>query len=227
MSGTSSGAGGALVIPGDELYARKGTIIFRQGDVGDDMFVIAYGRVRLVLGTTMLAREIALLGPGEFFGELSMVNGGIRTATAEAVEDSALLAIGRDVFAMLVQDDLDIVARMMSTQSHRLMRANLPIEQIGEQLGRIRLVAHSLQQIGVPPRLPWTAKINRLALECHVHPDVAATTIEAITAVGGGTLADGLWTVERAEEVGRVLALLAEFAGDAALSAGSDRPSGE
>src|SRR2546422_11590004 len=98
----------------DELHVPKGTTIFHQGDPGHEMFVIAEGRVRLTLGNGGLEKELTVLGPGEFFGELSLLSDAPRSATATAVEDSTLLVIGRDVYAMMMQDDLDIVLRMMN-----------------------------------------------------------------------------------------------------------------
>src|SRR5438876_11067174 len=104
----------------DELHVPKGTVIFRQGDAGHEMFVLAKGHVRLTLGSEGLEKDLTVLGPGDFFGELSLLSDAPRSATATAVEDSSLLVIGRDVYAMMMQDDLDIVFRMMNTQGRRL-----------------------------------------------------------------------------------------------------------
>src|SRR5204863_443629 len=86
----------------DEIEVRKGTVLFRQGDPSDTMFVVAAGRIRLTLGSGAEVREIGLLGPGDFFGEISLLSGAARTATAEAAEDSRLLVVGRDAFKMMV-----------------------------------------------------------------------------------------------------------------------------
>src|SRR5512140_2141352 len=125
----------------DELRVPKGTIIFRQGDPGHEMFVIAAGRVRLTIGAAGHEKEVAVLGPGAFFGELSLLSDEPRSATAEAMEDSTLLAIGRDVFAMMVQDDLDIVLRMMNIQGQRLSQTDQPIQELVQRLGRVRVAA--------------------------------------------------------------------------------------
>ena len=78
-----------------------GTTIFRQDEPGEDMFVISGGRVRLTLEGGGRAEEIAVLQAGDFFGELSLLGGNRRTATAVAVDDCILLRIRRDVFAMI------------------------------------------------------------------------------------------------------------------------------
>ncbi len=92
-----------------EIDVRKGTVLLRQGDPSESMFVVATGRVRLTLGSGAEMREIGVMGPGDFFGELSLLSGGERSATAEAIEDSRLLVVGRDAFSMLLQDDLATV----------------------------------------------------------------------------------------------------------------------
>ena len=131
----------------EELQFPKGAVIFRQGDSGAEMFVVASGRIRLTIGKGGHETEVNTLGPGEFFGELSLLSGEPRSATATAMEDSTLLAIGRDVYAMMVQDDLDIVFRMFNIQGQRLSRTNVPLEELAARLGRVRVVGHCLRRL--------------------------------------------------------------------------------
>src|SRR5262249_49713840 len=131
----------------DEIHLPKGAVLFRQGDPGNEMFVVSKGRVRLTIGSEGNEKQVAAPGPGEFFGDLSLLSDTPRTATAVALEDSTLLVIGRDAFAMMVQDDLDIVFGMLNIQGKRLSLTNEPIQQLMEQLGRIRVAAHCLQRL--------------------------------------------------------------------------------
>src|SRR5262245_18021285 len=105
-----------------EVRAPRGTVIFRQGDPGDSMFVIERGRIRIVFSFEGPPAEVTILGPGDFFGELSLLSGAARTATAEVVEDAELFVIRRETFAMMMQDDLEIVFRMLSDMGVRLAR---------------------------------------------------------------------------------------------------------
>jgi len=114
----------------DAKHVARGTIIFRQGEPGDDMFVLERGKVSLTLTSEGRQKEVAVLAPGDFFGELSLLSGAPRTATAEAIEDSTLLAIRRDVFALMMQDDLDIVFRMMNVLGTRLAQTNRQLEAL-------------------------------------------------------------------------------------------------
>jgi CRP/FNR family cyclic AMP-dependent transcriptional regulator len=79
--------------------------IFWVGDEGTDFFVVQSGRVTLTYPDEQ-GHEITLadVGPGQFFGELSLLDGGPRTATARAQSDCTLLALGRADFLRFLQE---------------------------------------------------------------------------------------------------------------------------
>src|SRR3989442_13143123 len=91
---------------------------------GGEMFFIGGGRVRLTITCEGHERELAVLQAGDFFGELSLLSGARRTATAVAVDDCDLLTIRRDVFAMLMQDDLQAVLRILAGLGQRLRQTD-------------------------------------------------------------------------------------------------------
>ena len=75
-------------------FAQPGEIIVRKGDDGDSMFVIASGEVAVELGG---GREPIVLGPGQFFGELALIERTTRTATVRAADECKLLELsGKD-----------------------------------------------------------------------------------------------------------------------------------
>ena len=79
------------------VKVAKGKILFKEGDIGDRLFVVVEGKLKL--GTSSDdGREnlLSILGPGDMFGELSLFDPGPRTATATAVVDSRLLALAND-----------------------------------------------------------------------------------------------------------------------------------
>jgi len=203
----------ATATQGEGLRVPKGSVIFRQGDPGHEMFVISEGRVRLTLGRGGLEKEIAVLGTGEFFGELSLLSDAPRSATATAVEDTVLLAISRDVFAMLVQDDLDIVFRMMNIQGQRLSQTNLPIEGLARRLGRVRIGAHCLRRLLVPNlQLPVTFEIEGVARETADTAEAVHTTVQDLVQRGVGSLNGERWTIENREQMERLAAALSAYA---------------
>ena len=197
----------------DELHVPAGTVIFRQGDPGEEMFVISEGRVRLTLGGHGHEKEIAVLGPGDFFGELSLLSGMARTATAETIEESTLLAIGRDVFAMMVQDDLDIVFRMFNIQGQRLRQTNEPIQQLSQRLGQIRIVAHCIKRLlAANSQLPFTVDVDGLAWELHTSAEAVYATLADLARRGVGAMESRRWTIHGREQVEKVIDALCHYA---------------
>src|SRR2546426_4630503 len=142
-----------------ELHALRGTVIFRQGDFGDSMFVIERGRVRIVFSFEGHAAEVAILEPGAFFGELSLLGGAARTASAEVIEDADLLVIRRDTFVMMMQDDIDIVFRMLSDMGVRLARTDERFLALILRVRRIRILGgcrSEERRVGKECRSRWS-----------------------------------------------------------------------
>jgi len=82
-----------------------GEVVVRQNDPGESMFVVFSGRVRVAVGPAAGAsagQEVATIGPGDYFGEMSLLTGEPRTATVTAVEDCELLEIGAEDVRRLV-----------------------------------------------------------------------------------------------------------------------------
>jgi CRP-like cAMP-binding protein len=78
---------------------KRGEVIFHEGDPGDALHVVAVGSVKIVLSSEEGEEAIlASLHPGEFFGELSLLDGSPRSASAVAIEASETLSLPRDAF---------------------------------------------------------------------------------------------------------------------------------
>lgn len=196
----------------DERRVPAGAIIFQQGDSGAEMFVIGTGRVRLTIASSDgLEHEIGVFGQGDFFGELSLLGGAMRSATATAIEESTLLVVTRDVFAMMVQDDLEIVFRMMAAQSQRLSATNIPIQQLTQRLGRVRVAAHCLRR-AVGGQLPVTFEAAALATELGLPVAAVSATFEDVRKHDAGVFDDGRWTLRDAADLQRLAAAIADIA---------------
>jgi CRP-like cAMP-binding protein len=197
----------------DEIQVPAGTVLFRQGDPSDSMFVVAEGRIRLTLGSGAEVREISVLETGEFFGEVSLLSGAVRTATAEAVENSRLLVVGRDAFHMLVQDDLAMVTRMLNAQGERLSRTNDPIQDGLQRLARVRVIARALRGVGASVRIPWHCVLADLAVDLHVPSDALVDIVVELTSQGAGALGSGRWEITTPAHVDALIAALTTYAG--------------
>ena len=106
----------------ERSYPRHGRL-FHQGDPGDGLFVVASGLVKVVV-TSEDGEEMVLvtLGPGEALGELSIVDGGPRSASAEALEPTVALMITRVVLLELAARDRALTEALLRTLGGLLRR---------------------------------------------------------------------------------------------------------
>lgn len=84
----------------DEVDVRAGKVLMEQGRTGHEFFVIISGRVAI----DQAGRRVTVLGPGDYLGEIALVDGGPRTATATAETDSRLLVLAHREFNTLMAD---------------------------------------------------------------------------------------------------------------------------
>jgi CRP/FNR family cyclic AMP-dependent transcriptional regulator len=104
---------------------ERGDILFHEGDRGDRLYVIGEGKIKLGL-TSNDGREnlLAILGPGEMFGELSLFDPGARTATATAVAETQLIALGHEDLTAFLSGRPVVAATMLAALARRLRRTN-------------------------------------------------------------------------------------------------------
>jgi len=149
FTGLDTGAADSLRASMNLVKLRKGQSLFKEGDDGDHLFVVSSGKVKL--GTKSVdGREnlLMILGPGDMFGELSLFDSGPRTATATAVTDSKLLALGQDKVIPWVKEHPEVSLQLLARLASRLRRTN---EVVGDLVfsdvpGR---VAKALIDLGV------------------------------------------------------------------------------
>lgn len=86
-----------------EEHHKKGTKIFRHGDPGEKLYLILNGRVRISREVPGMGEEaLAILGPGQMFGEMALLDESPRSADANVHENCELLAVPRDGFDELL-----------------------------------------------------------------------------------------------------------------------------
>jgi len=112
----------------ERTYAR-GAVILVADDPGDSLFIVRAGRVKVVLvGEDGREVILGMLGVGEHFGELSLIDSRPRSAHVIAVEDSTLIVLRREDFRRRVEETPAVAWALMQELSRRLRRAD---EQIG------------------------------------------------------------------------------------------------
>jgi len=135
----------ALVV--SRSFPRDNLIVLAE-DEGDTLFVIVEGQVKVSI-ISEDGREIilAILGKGEFFGEMSLLDGKPRSATVIAVENTELLALRRVDFLRLIERLPELAVKLLASLTARLRKADRKIESLAlmDVSGR---VASVLLQIG-------------------------------------------------------------------------------
>ncbi|MFY9231897.1 MAG: Crp/Fnr family transcriptional regulator [Candidatus Nanopelagicales bacterium] len=103
----------------------KGDVLFQEGQIGDHMYVIVEGKVKLGQTSTD-GREslLGVLGPGEMFGELSLFDPGMRTSTATALTDTTVLLMGHDQLKPWLSGRPEVAAALLQALARRIRRTN-------------------------------------------------------------------------------------------------------
>ena len=103
----------------------QNTRLFRQGDKGDAMYLIESGRVRIsIRDDDEQELTLAELAQGDFFGEMSIIDGRQRSADARVIEDARLAVLSRDAFLSFVRTNPHVALEMLSALTDRLRRTD-------------------------------------------------------------------------------------------------------
>jgi CRP/FNR family cyclic AMP-dependent transcriptional regulator len=102
---------------------RRGALIISEGDLADALYVVVSGRAKVFLGSDD-GKEVVLtvLGSGESFGEIALLDEEPRSASVAAMEKTTVLVIRRDRFLGLLQDNSDLSWAMIRSLSHLVRR---------------------------------------------------------------------------------------------------------
>ncbi len=111
-----------LTLAAEHYDYDEGQMVFRQGDVGDNAFIILGGAVDVVIETAQGPQTVASMGKNELFGELALLCNAPRTATIVAKADLKVFSLNRDTFFKLIAEDADMSARIMRFIAQRLER---------------------------------------------------------------------------------------------------------
>jgi pSer/pThr/pTyr-binding forkhead associated (FHA) protein len=136
---------------------KKGEIIYREGDLGTEMYVVQTGAVRVFRELAGVKQELAIMEKGDFFGEISVLEGLPRSAAAEALEDVELIEINSTTFDKMIRSNIEIAVRMLRKLSNRLQEANRKIELLSRatargQAGSARIAAVDIDRpVEAPP----------------------------------------------------------------------------
>lgn len=108
-----------------ERSVAAGETLFRAGDAGDSMFIVKAGKVELFVKDTAGQKIVLHVAePPDHFGELSLLDGGSRTASATILEDGQLLVLDREDLQQLFRKRPDAALDMLATMGRMTRKAN-------------------------------------------------------------------------------------------------------
>lgn len=113
---------GATYVDGEEIV--------REGEVGRCMYVIQSGRVEVVRGADGAVQQLALLGEGDFFGEMALFGEDERSATVRALGEARVLKVDKRTLLRRIQEDPLLALNLLEALSNRVRRLN---DQVARQ----------------------------------------------------------------------------------------------
>jgi CRP/FNR family cyclic AMP-dependent transcriptional regulator len=125
-----------------------GTVLFKEGAPGKEMYVLQSGKVCITKNVRDVEKVLAVLGPGEFFGEMAIISNKPRTATATVTETARLLVIDPRTFEAMIRGNAEIAVRLIKKLSDRLADAHVQIERLLVADPQSRIV-HAILQAAV------------------------------------------------------------------------------
>lgn len=192
---------------------RRNEVIFHQGDPGDSLHVVASGAVKIVLPSPEGEEAIiATLRPGDFFGELALLDRAPHSATATAVEPVETMSLARAPFQQLLDADRGLRMALLSGLAAELRRLTGQVEELHflDLAGRlamrlVRLARDRDPSVGGEVRLDWPFTQSDLAA-------MIGGTRQSVNKLLSHLVQDGLLLIEHDTLVIHDLHALAERA---------------
>ena len=117
-------------------YAKivdTGKVIFKEGDIGNHMYIIKSGTIRITKSLDGKDLVLTILEKGDFFGEMALVSNTRRSATATAVETTNIVALNRNSFIEMVQTNGNIALNIIDKLCKRIQHTNQQLKLVAEK----------------------------------------------------------------------------------------------
>jgi CRP/FNR family cyclic AMP-dependent transcriptional regulator len=178
---------------------RRGEVIFHQGDPGDALFVVATGRVKITLPSDSGDEAIlATLRAGDFFGELSLIDGAPRSATAVALDPVETLVVSRASVRELIDEQPAFREALLVALARELRRITHHVEELhfldltGRLAARLARLAEEIGTLQEDGSLRLDGPITQGDLAAMI-----GATRQSVNKLLGLFAGDGLLRVER------------------------------
>jgi CRP-like cAMP-binding protein len=173
-----------------QLYSRFGkkipanTVIFQEGDRGEDMYIIQAGKVKISKRIRGVEKTLATLEKGEFLGEMAILNDKPRSATAETLGECEMLVIDRKTFEALIRGNAEIAVRFIKRLADRLREANEQMEALMIKDNTSRLVSILAKMVREQKKIgEFGMSIEDLAGLAGIEVSQARTILEKLASV--------------------------------------------
>ncbi len=110
---------------------KDGDIVFKEGDRGNQMFLVRSGKVKIERSNNEKTINLAVLGEHEFFGEMSLFDDRPRSATAKAVGTTELTIVDKETFLSFIKDP--VIWTVLEKMSGRIREVDDRLEQLSVQ----------------------------------------------------------------------------------------------
>jgi len=178
---------------------RRGEVLFHEGDPGDALFVVASGAVKVVVPSEEGEEAIlATLRRGDFLGELALLDGAPRSASAIALEPTEALALPRDQFLALVAREAPIRDALLASLSTELRRLTTHVAELHflDLTGRLAARLASLARTHGERLADGSIRLDAPLTQSDIAAMIGATR-QSVNKLLGEFEADGLLRIER------------------------------
>ncbi len=194
--------------------AKTGDVLFAAGEKGQEMYVIRSGSVRIAVQSRGIDKTLAVLGPGEFVGEMSILTDQPRSATATVQEDAELLVVGVRVLEEMIVHNTEIALRLIRKLARRLESADALIRVLLHRDPRERVIDNlkRMAQLhaGIGPDNEVHIEADHAAFAEQVGLDLAEVedVMGRLVAAGFVRLEEGSWVIGKVDDIDDFLGFL-------------------
>ncbi len=176
----------ALVVGTHKINVARGEMLFRKGDFSHGFYIIVYGQIKLAFPSLNTDKVVEVLGAGQSFGEAVMFMEKPYPVYAQALTDTLLLHLSRQVLFQAIEQDPMFAREMLAGLSMRLHTLIQDVESYSLQSGTQRIIGYLLQHENagtmasnqVEFRLP--ANKNVIASRLNVSPETLSRVFHAL-----------------------------------------------
>jgi len=178
---------------------RRGEVIFHQGDPGDALFIVMSGSIKISLPSDTGDEAIlATLRPGDFFGELALLDGAPRSASASALTPTEAVILPRDRFRELIATETGFRDALLASIAGELRRLTTHVEELHflDITGRLAARLVRLAQEGGTPAADGSIRLHTNLTQADLAAMVGCTR-QSVNKLLGQFTDDGLLRLER------------------------------